>query len=96
MHLSSSPEEVFREPSLYQPARISHQLQTLQGVSVVSHKPLDLVASGRRMPGAAGNPPGGMHSGQGILGLSALTSSHHLPSPPSFLELKSQTFKELC
>lgn len=50
----------------------------------MSHKPLDLVASGRRMPGAAGNPPGGMHPGQGILGLSALTIfPPHYPSSSS-------------
>lgn len=73
--LDSSPAEVCRESSLYQPVLFSHHLQTLQGVSVVSHKPLDLVALGRRMLGAAGNPAGGMHPGQGVLGLSALTSS---------------------
>lgn len=42
--LDSSAAEVFREPSLFQPALISHGLQTLQGVSAESHKPLDLVA----------------------------------------------------
>lgn len=62
--LDSSAAEVFRELSLFQPALISHRLQTLQGVSVESHKPLDLVALGRRTLGAAGNPPGGMHPGQ--------------------------------
>lgn len=61
-----------------------------RGVSAVSHKPLDFVASGR-MPGAAGNPSGGMHPWQGMLVLSALASS----LPTILPLLKSQRFKEL-
>lgn len=92
VHVSSSYAEVSREPSLHQPALVSQQLQILQGVSAVSHRHLDFVALGRRMPGAAGNPSGRLHPRQGTLVLSALASSLHTILPL----LKSQRFKELC
>lgn len=85
--MSSSYAEVSREPSFYQPALVSQQLWILQGVSAVSLKPLDFVASGR-MPRAAGNPSGGIHP---WLVLSALASS----LPTILPLLKSQRFKEL-